>query len=71
MFDHRGDAAILKAGIKYVIVMEVWTSKSVGIYTTGSRTTGVIGSADYSVRRAHSDTADHLDRGAIALELLN
>ena len=60
----------LEAGKKYRIVMEVWTTKSVGIWTTGSRTTGTIGSGNYTVSYAHSNTADHLDRGAIAFQLL-
>jgi len=61
----------LVAGKTYLIVMEVWTTKSVGIYTTGARTSGVVGSAEYSTHYGRSDTADHLDRGAIAFQLLN
>lgn len=69
--DRRLDPPVkLSAGKTYVIQMEVWTTASVGIYTTGSRTAGVIGSAEYSVHYAHSDTYDHLVRGAIAFELL-
>ncbi|HYR52235.1 MAG TPA: hypothetical protein VET83_06440 [Candidatus Dormibacteraeota bacterium] len=55
----------LKAGTHYLIEMEVWTTKSVGIYTTGSRTTGVVGSATYSV-----STATASDRGAVAFEMI-
>ena len=61
----------LVAGKTYLIAMEVWTTKSVGIYTTGARTDGVLGSAEYRTHHARSDTADHLDRGAIAFQLLH
>jgi hypothetical protein len=60
----------LRAGKTYRIVMETWTTKSIGIYTTGARTTGAVGAARYTVLNAHSDTADHLDRGAVAFQLL-
>lgn len=63
--DRHLDAPLtLKAGTQYLIEMEVWTTKSVGIYTTGSRTTGVVGSATYSVSAATTD------RGAIAFEMV-
>ena len=57
--------------MRYLIVMEVWTTKSVGIYTTGSRTTGTIGSGSYAVNYARSNSVDHADRGSIAFELVN
>jgi hypothetical protein len=60
----------LQAGAKYYIIMDVWTTKSIGIYTTGSRGEGVVGSATYWTWWANSESADHLDRGAIAFELL-
>ena len=60
----------LVAGKTYRIVMEVWTTKSVGIYTTGARTSGVVGLGADSTLYARSDTADHLDRGAVAFQLL-
>jgi hypothetical protein len=61
----------LSAGVTYRISMEVWTTKSVGIYTTGNRTSGVSGRATYTTHQARSDTANHLDRGAIAFLLVN
>src|SRR5262245_48001792 len=70
--DRRLDSLVtLRAGSKYLIVMEAWTTKSVGIWTTGARTTGSVGAGSYTVDYAHSDTADHLDRGAIAFQLLS
>lgn len=61
----------LSAGVAYFISIEVWTTKSVGIYTTGSRTTGVNGVGTYSVEYAKSDSADQITRGGIAFQLLN
>jgi hypothetical protein len=55
----------LQAGVPYTIVMSVWTTKSIGIYTTGSRTTDPNGLADYSVLSASIP-----ERGAIAFKLL-
>jgi len=63
---HLEEPLTLKAGTTYLIEMEVWTTKSIGIYTTGSRTSGVIGSANYSVQSASMP-----DRGGIAFELVN
>ena len=68
---HLDPPLTLTAGKTYRIVMEVWTTKSVGIYTTGNRTAGTVaGVGEYVVSYARSDTADHQDRGAIAFELL-
>jgi len=67
---HLDSPVTLKAGTKYLIVMEVWTTKSVGIYTTGNRSSTTIGAANYVVDYARSDTADHLDRGGIAFQLI-
>jgi hypothetical protein len=66
---HLDSPVTLKAGTKYLIVMEVWTTKSVGIYTTGDRSSAAIGAASYVVDYARSDTADHLDRGGVAFQL--
>jgi hypothetical protein len=67
---HFEKTVTLKAGVSYLIQLKVWTTKSVGIYTTGDRTEGTIGSADYVVQSAASNTADHLDRGGIAFQLV-
>lgn len=55
----------LQAGVSYTIVMSVWTTKSIGIYTTGSRTTDPDGLVDYSVLSASIP-----ERGAIAFKFL-
>ena len=52
---------LLLPDVTYRIVMNVWSTKSVGIYTTGDRTTSNVGSAEYEVI-----SASHVDRGAIA-----
>lgn len=61
---------VLRAGTTYEIRMTVWTTRSVGIYTTGQRSTGIVGNADYFATSAKSENTDHLDRGAIAFQLL-
>jgi hypothetical protein len=55
----------LQAGVSYTIVMSVWTTKSIGIYTTGARTTDPDGLADYSVLSASVP-----ERGAIGFKFL-
>jgi hypothetical protein len=73
LFPDRGlDApAHLVAGSTYVIHIEVWTTKSVGIYTTGARTDGIVGAAHYAVLSAGNEcTSYFLDRGGIAFQLL-
>jgi hypothetical protein len=60
----------LKADSTYIIVMSVWTTKSVGIYTTGDRCDGVAGAGHYMLKSAKSNTADHPERGGIAFQLL-
>jgi len=59
-----------REGESYWMDMIVWTTKSIGIFTTGGRREGENGSGRYTVLRAYSNTADHLDRGAIAFWLM-
>jgi hypothetical protein len=59
----------LRAGLTYRIQMDTWTTGSVGIYTTGSRTTGIVGGGAFAVDYARSDLSDHLDRGAVACQI--
>ena len=67
----------MNTGTTYRIILEAWTTKSVGIYTTGDRTTGISGQAHYSVEYARSivdaenHTVDMIDRGSISFQLLN
>ena len=69
--DRRLDEVVtLKADSTYRIVMTVWTTKSVGIHTTGSRTEGTVGQAHYVVNYGKSSTADLLDRGGIGFQLI-
>ena len=71
---HYLDSVVqMKAGTTYRIILEAWTTKSVGIYTTGDRTTGTIGQAHYSVVYARDVvddifTADLIDRGSISFQ---
>ena len=70
--DRQLDSVIvLKANTPYLVAMSVWTTKSAGIYATGSRTEGTTGHGRYTVRYARSNLVDLLDRGAIAFELLD
>ena len=62
-------------GLEYQIYIRVWTTKSVGIYTTGDRTTGVTGAGIIKVNFARSDipfygipSDDNLDRGGISFQ---
>lgn len=63
-------AVLLRAGTTYRVWMDVWTTKSIGIYTTGERTSDIAGTVDYKTETAHSDTWNHPDRGAIAFLML-
>ena len=56
---------VLQAGSSYTIVMKVWTTKSIGIYTTGTRLVDTDTLADYAVQ---SSTIP--ERGAIAFKFL-
>lgn len=67
---HLDREVTLKADSSYLIVMSVWTTKSVGIFTTGSRTEGTVGPGQYDVHYGRSNTVDHLDRGGIAFQLI-
>lgn len=68
--DRRLDREVtLKADSSYLIVISVWTTKSVGIFTTGSRSEGTVGHGNYLVHYARTEYADHLDRGGIAFQL--
>lgn len=67
---HLDNSYTLKADSTYLIIMSVWTTKSVGIYTTGNRTEGTVGNGTYQVRSGKSNTVDHLDRGGIAFQLI-
>ncbi|HLC05464.1 MAG TPA: hypothetical protein VJK02_20700 [Anaerolineales bacterium] len=49
----------------YAVVLKVWTTKSIGIYTTGSRTSGVTGQAMFS-----TTFSTYEDRGSISFRLL-
>jgi hypothetical protein len=66
----------MNTGTSYRIILEAWSTQSVGIYTTGTRTTGTTGNADYSAVSAYSiiddfnHTIDHIDRGVVAFQLL-
>jgi hypothetical protein len=67
---HLDTAITLKADSTYLIIMTVWTTRSVGIFTTGDRTEGTVGHGAYQVNYGKSNTADHLARGGIAFQLL-
>jgi hypothetical protein len=66
----------LNAQVAYLISIKVWTTESVGIYTTGDRTKGVLGEGVYEVSYARSNLVfpngmppnDTLDRGGIAFQ---
>lgn len=66
----------MHAGTPYRIVLDTWTTKSVGIYTAGTRTTGTIGQAAYSTVYAYSMLNGSImndftsDRGGISFQLL-
>jgi len=62
---HLQAPIVLAAGQKYLLQMRVWTTMSVGIFTTGARTTGVVGRGTDAV-----DSATIVDRGAIACQML-
>jgi hypothetical protein len=64
--DRSLDSTIrMEANIQYVVVMKVWTTKSIGIYTTGSRTAGVAGEVMFS-----TTTSTVPSRGSIAFRLV-
>ena len=67
---HFDSDVTLKAGVTYIVSIFVWTTKSVGIFTTGSRTEGLNAIGTYTVNYSQSGTVDHLDRGGIAFQLL-
>ena len=67
---HFDSSVTLKAGTTYIVSMYVWTTKSVGIFTTGSRTEGLNARGKYTVNFSRSDTVDHIDRGGIAFQLV-
>jgi hypothetical protein len=65
-------------GEEYHICIRVWTTKSVGIYTTGTRKTGIIGKGNIRVDYARSEVPfmgippnDNLDRGGISFQIIN
>jgi hypothetical protein len=66
----------MNTGTSYRIILEAWSTQSAGIYTTGTRTTGTLGNADYSAVSAYSiiddanHTVDYIDRGVISFQLL-
>jgi hypothetical protein len=67
----------MNAGTTYRILLDAWTTKSVGIYTTGSRTTGIIGQGIYSIVYGRSMLNGSImndfssDRGGISFQLLD
>jgi hypothetical protein len=66
----------MNAGTTYRILLDAWTTLSVGIYTAGTRTTGTIGQASYATVYAHSMLGGYIwndftgDRGGISFQLL-
>lgn len=69
----------LIAQTEYLIYIKVWATESVGIYTTGDRTNGVLGDGIYKVIYAHSNLVfpingmppnDNLDRGSVAFQFV-
>ncbi|OGO25917.1 MAG: hypothetical protein A2W33_08175 [Chloroflexi bacterium RBG_16_52_11] len=67
----------LNAGMEYLIFIKVWATESVGIYTTGARTTGATGEGKFKVIYARSDllfstipSNDTLDRGGVSFQLI-
>lgn len=66
----------LSAQIEYSISIKVWSTESVGIYTTGNRTKGVLGNGVYKVVYARPNLVfptgmpqnDTLDRGSVAFQ---
>lgn len=69
--DQHFDSAVpLYANEPYTITFEIWTTKSVGIYTTGNRSEGITGDGQFSVNYARSDTWNHFERGSVAFQLI-
>jgi hypothetical protein len=65
-------------GEDYQICIRVWTTKSIGIYTTGSRKTGILGKGNIRVDYARSEVPfmgipsnDNIDRGGISFQIIN
>lgn len=62
--------------VEYSISIKVWATESVGVYTTGDRTNGVLGDGSYKVIYAHSNLVfsngmpsnDTLSRGSVAFQ---
>jgi len=67
-----------KAETAYSIFIKVWATKSVGIYTTGNRTTGTTGDATFNINYARSGDLlsstppnDVLDRGGVSFQFVS
>jgi hypothetical protein len=68
----------ITTGKNYSIAIKVWGTKSVGILTTGDRTTGIKGSGSLTVILARAyglfgdvPSAEGTSRGAISFQLIN
>lgn len=64
--DRSLDSSVtMEANTRYVVVLKVWTTKSIGIYTTGNRTTGATGEATFS-----TTTSTIPSRGSISFRMV-
>jgi hypothetical protein len=64
--DRSLDSAVqMEANTQYLVVLRVWTTKSIGVYTTGNRTIGVSGETVFS-----TTNSSDLSRGSISFRLV-
>ncbi len=68
----------LAAQTDYLIFIKIWSTESVGIYTTGDRNNGITGSGNFKTDYAHSSLLfssmppnDNSDRGSVSFQLVN
>jgi hypothetical protein len=62
----------------YLIFIKVWSTESVGIYTTGNRINGITGSGDFKTEYSRSSLLfssmppnEITDRGSVSFQLVN
>ena len=67
----------LAAQTEYLVFIRVWSTESVGIYTTGDRTSDTTGVSSFTVNYARSDLLfssippmDNIDRGSVAFQFV-